>query len=914
MADESNSAGMALTELWKGLPTSLRVTLGVVIPAVIALFSGVLQLLGFPSAAAMFAAVEWWHVSAGLAILLLAAGVIILRLIRRGPAPTEPPGQPREETGEAGAGVRKHRPVRDIVGRRSELARLRALAAESRIVTVWGTAGVGKTRLCAELLNDLQGFPAGALWVDLEEVTEATDVAGRVAKELGFQLPERKDTPGAGAPEAPVAGMLAARGETLVILDAVERAQKAAAPAIEYWAEHAPNCTFVVTSVACLELGGERALELEPLDVAEGPDGRPSEAAELFCQRARAVRDSFAWSQLPARERELVHAICRAVGGLPWAIEAAAANVADFGLDTIHEKLQEPDVLRDYNRLVDRVLLLLPPAVRTWALRLSVFPGSFQIDAVAKVVTESAERDAREAIRALRAKRLLQRVESISGSERYVMYSIVRFRCAELWQDEAAPSVRQEHFRRLADYYGQHVALWDGRIDTDKIAEALDRLEADLENALQVFRRCLDEGDHVRAARIFVGLTGMLRNRRDPEDRVSRLTACLDGVRTGAEAELTARVLVELGVALYDNEKYEEAFEPVRSALELAGRHGLAGRAAGDAYLWHAILLSMRASTVPSPPGQADVAREALEALDLARDAYRKAGDPRPLARVQRERAAALGLSGAPWSEVTDALDEADRLLAGLDAPRTRLLVIFQRLGVLRDLGDYAAALDLVPEAQQLIDAFQGSYFTPYLRFHRASLLTALGGRSDTGQASADNAFDEAADIFMELAVEARRTGRRQRLLDYLIGEGDALIQGDDLRPRRNAERAMKVFAESNRLAAEFGHPYVQGVLYANQAYLQLMRGNPDEAETLAARALELLGTDPFMELNRVITLSTLARAKARLHREDWPAAARRALEQHERLSPEVREQNAELRRHMGELRRLTAADRDRSA
>lgn len=931
-----------LARLWAGLPQPTRLVLavlGVALTMATAL-SVTQQLIGAKNIVAMLQMLGWVGGFVVAVVLLALAVVTIVLLVRRHPKaevrqpPTADDGtgtradsnasaaagivKPAVDqlTAAVGSGVRTH--IRDdkIVGRSVELARLRELVKDSRIVTVWGTGGVGKTRLCEEFLGeDAARFAGGAIWVDLDEAMELSDVASRVAAQLGSPLP------GDQPPQESVANILADRPSTLVILDNFEHLRGIATQTVQLWAQRAPNCRFVVTSIEQLGLADEKLLVLEPLDVAEtkpiaGCNNRPP-AIELFCRTA----DKVGGITMTDQDLRKVAEICRKLDGLPWAIEAAAANLVDFSLDTILENLPD-DMLRsprqdvskrhqDAQKLVEWSLRLLKPEERTYALQLSAFPGSFCADAVAKAVTRSAEWRARELIGALSKRRLLHKVRQVHGSDRFAMYSIVRLGCEELQRTEMNPEDQRELAERIADYYVEYVGMWDNLIDSDKIAEALDRLESDFENVIQVYGRCLERRDSIKSARLMMGLTGMLRNRREPEDRVSRLERCLPGLRSADEYELAAQVEVEVAVAYSYKDQFTQASEPISSAIYTVLFHRISGRVAGDAHLWNAIIKVDTAASERADKRDTILHQAQLE-LDKAWDSYAdEADDPRLFARVHRERAQVLMARGRDfWDEAMTEIDEADRVLAGHGAVRTQLLIMFTRMIMLSMRGDYDAALELLPEAEVLIRSFAGSYFEPLLLKLRADCWLAKGSLGGDADGSGTRAYDQVAEAYKQLAAETRRTGARRQLLGNLVGEADALIQGsDELRVRRNAPAAMKVLMEADQLASELGLSFERAVILGNQAYLQLELGKDEDAERLAQECVDLMGPEwQRAEENGCISLAILVQAKAALHRKGWQSLAEDVIARYQRLAPEVKAQNAELRRHIDKVRQLQEA------
>ncbi len=226
-------------------------------------------------------------------------------------------GEPEQSV--AGAGgqgssvVRHQLPAeRDgFVGRRGDLDQLsQQLASGSKLVSVVGPGGAGKTRLVTRYAwTRLREWPGGAWFCDLAEARTVDGIVLAVARSLEVPL-------GKGDPVAQLGHAIAARGRCLVILDNFEQVARCASETLGRWLERTAEAQFVVTSRELLGLAGERTQPLAPLD--------DPAAVELFTTRARAAKPGF---RLAADELRAVEELVRALEGIPLAIELAAARV-----------------------------------------------------------------------------------------------------------------------------------------------------------------------------------------------------------------------------------------------------------------------------------------------------------------------------------------------------------------------------------------------------------------------------------------------------------------------------------------------------------------------------------------------------------------------------------------------------------
>lgn len=267
-------------------------------------------------------------------------------------------------------------PATPFVGRAVELRRLAELLSENRVVTVVGTGGVGKSRLAMEFLaSQTEREPATAL---LASIGPGDSVAAALAAELGVE----------SAPDALV-DAIAGRLElepTLVVLDNCEHVRDSARELVEVLAHRVQDLRVLVTSRRRLDMPEEQLLMLEPFPLPAEPD--PSApAVQLFCDRvARAA------PHLEPQPQDLGLAvdICRLLGGLPLAMELAAARVHMLGLvelrnQLVRGRLPTSTGSRTMQEAVSWSLGLLGTDARRLFAEACVFPSTFDLDALGAV-------------------------------------------------------------------------------------------------------------------------------------------------------------------------------------------------------------------------------------------------------------------------------------------------------------------------------------------------------------------------------------------------------------------------------------------------------------------------------------------------------------------------------------------------
>ncbi len=218
-----------------------------------------------------------------------------------------------------------------FVGRETEAAELRRALESSRLVTVTGPGGVGKTRLASSVAADLTEVLDGVWMAELASVTDPDDVAQAVAQTLGVFEPEppKMGHRSAGAHGGTVDRLAEALADrsTLLLLDNCEHVIGAAADLADRLLGECPGLRIAATSREPLAITGETVHPLGPLPVEA--------ASRLFADRAAASRPGLDLD--PAAVAE----ICRRLDGLPLAIELAAAKLRALSLDQLAERLDD---------------------------------------------------------------------------------------------------------------------------------------------------------------------------------------------------------------------------------------------------------------------------------------------------------------------------------------------------------------------------------------------------------------------------------------------------------------------------------------------------------------------------------------------------------------------------------------------
>lgn len=456
-----------------------------------------------------------------------------------------------------------------FVGRQAEIEALLALLAQSRLITLTGPGGTGKTSLAVEVGRQAAAqFSDGVWFVDLAPLDDADQLELAVTSALG--LSTKSHRPAIEILQDHLSGR-----EILVILDNFEHLLPGA-DLVMRLIDTAQHLKVVVTSRSGLSLYGEQVFPVPPLGVPESAAaGDVDQVAEagavsLFVERARTVRPDFS---LNAHNADTVSEICRRLDGLPLAIELAASRVRILDVDEILERLDQhlpvlptgetnrPLRHQTLERLIGWSYELLSPSEKALFRRLSIFVGGHTIEAAESVCNPAGEVgiDTLEGIASLEGHSLIRRIPTAAPA-RFEMLETIRdhalslLRETEDWTTQAKRHLR--YYRDLAELAGTHL-MSASHVDW---LERLDREHANLRRAL---RTALDSGLEEDGLRLASSIwrywfdRGYLREGRD------WLESLLAGEHN-TESMALGKGYTALGGLLYwlsDTEGTERAYE-----------------------------------------------------------------------------------------------------------------------------------------------------------------------------------------------------------------------------------------------------------------------------------------------------------------------------------------------------------------
>jgi predicted ATPase/class 3 adenylate cyclase len=392
-----------------------------------------------------------------------------------------------------------------FVGREHEIAEARRLLERTRLLTLTGAGGTGKSRLALQVAAELQPeYRDGAFFADLSSVTDPALVPPLLARAL--RVPE--------VPGRPVMAALTDHlrdRRLLLVADNFEQVT-AAGPVVEELLTAAPGLTVLATSRVALSLRGEQELVVPPLALPDRGQPRDlealrrSDAVRLFTERARAVQPRF---ELTEQNAPAVADITARLDGLPLAIELAATRTKVLSPEQILPRLERrlslltagnrtlPDRQRTLRGAIAWSHDLLEPAERRLFERLSVFSGGWTL-ASAEAVADPAALglDALDAMTSLVDQSLVVRTGPAGGDPRFAMLETIREfgreRLAADGELEAVARGHAEHFLGLAVAAEPHLTGPDQ-------GEWLDRCELEHANLGAALRWAVDAGETERA-------------------------------------------------------------------------------------------------------------------------------------------------------------------------------------------------------------------------------------------------------------------------------------------------------------------------------------------------------------------------------------------------------------------------------
>jgi predicted ATPase/class 3 adenylate cyclase len=490
--------------------------------------------------------------------------------------------------------------VTSFVGREQQLAETKSLLGGTRLLTLLGAGGLGKTSLSLQVAVDLiDDFLDGVWLVELAPLSDGQLVAQAVASSLGV-----KEEAGSSLQDA-LTRFIQDR-QLLLILDNCEHLLQACAALVKSLLASAPRIKILASSREPLREAGEAILQVPPLPVPDADNVPPLaelaqyDSVRLFCERAAASKPGFALTEQNAPG---VAAICQRLDGIPLALELAAARVRSLAVETIAARLSDRfRVLAVGSRTalprqqtlracIEWSYNLLTPNERTFMRRLAVFAGGFTLEA-AESVGAGAEISAADVLDLLTQLVDKSLVELVAEGNRYRFLETVRQYAFEILQ--AAGEDADTRTRHLA-FYLAFVDEAETHLHGPQQGAWLRRLDIERENVLAAHAWCGTADDRAEIGlRLAFGMQ-LYWMRRGLLRLGYRVTVeALERPSAAARSVSRCRSLYAAGNLAWAMALYHEARTYVEESLSIARERGDKDRIAAALVLLGTVLNDQR--------------------------------------------------------------------------------------------------------------------------------------------------------------------------------------------------------------------------------------------------------------------------------------------------------------------------------
>jgi predicted ATPase/class 3 adenylate cyclase len=632
-----------------------------------------------------------------------------------------------------------------FLGREKELQEWKAtlLQPATRLLTIAGFGGMGKTRLSQQIAEECSdNFADGVWWVPLENATTGDEMVQRIAEQLVKNL----------KPQPTVLqqlGNFLRDRELLLVLDNLEQIHpQDVAQALIEMLNTGPRVKILATSRRSLEIAPEKLVELEPFAIRE--------AEALFIERAHARKAGFVLNDSNAAD---IKAICKTLEGVPLAIEIAASRVALMSPRQILQRLddqlkllvaRDPSLPPRHTALrgaVEWSYNLLSENTKVLFAQLSVFAGGFTIDAAEVVARrqDNSSFDVLEGLMELRNQSLLRSLAaSETSDERLAMLESVREYASEKLSDN-------ETHRRHAEYYRDWTERQSKSLRTAEEPVVVAAVEREFDNLRAALEWCVNSGQHQLAAGTAHGLAHFLERRGLFKESLRCIESGLNAVTCLSQQDVSTKILHaallrERASAHHDQQQWNDARDCAKASLALFEE---CDDAVGVASAYNQLgLAACRTKEFAA----------ARAYFQQAETAYKRAGDASGQAIVWHN----LGLTASESGDLNEAaqfLERALQLRRDLGDQRG-LAETLNNLGVVaQEQGDWQKAETYYCQSLSCELALQDAFGAARALFNLGEIAELQDCLQQAWRlfSAADHLFYEVGSPYREYAMDAKQ-------------------------------------------------------------------------------------------------------------------------------------------------------------
>lgn len=710
-------------------------------------------------------------------------------------------------------------------GRESEIRQLSdwLVSGETRLLTITGPGGAGKTRLAQEVASRLAAEWESAVWfVPLAELTETKQLPGALAEALRLQLSPATD------PLQQIVDSLPG-GPLLLVLDNFEQLPESAATFVQELLTHVASLRCLITSRVPLSLQGEQVFPLAPLpspgeqDAANEPETLLQFAGvRMFLDRARLVRPDF---QLTTTNAAQIAALCRKLEGSPLAIELTAAWAQALTPGQMLERLNRrfdlltsrrkdlPERHRTLRATIEWSYRLLAPELQTLFTRLTLFRGGWTLEAAETLSLRPDEKPTAPTSILDQLSRLCEHslilAEEQPEGMRYRMLETLR----EYGLDQLSATERQRLERRHRDLFLQFAEEVEPALEGPEQVYWLDRLEQEHDNLRAALRFSRQAGEWEAALRL-AGALNEFRHRRGYGRESLEWLETLVAESRDVPPRVMARALAALATTRF-------LFQQIDRVLALYEQSVALYEQVGDLSGMARVLVRMHAAVIS-------------HLQDV------------PRARALLERSLALAQKADDQKRVAETLislaslerDQGDS--AAADAHYAQSIALHRQIGdrngvahalfeigyMATQHGDYARADETLQEALAISREQNNRLFIGHILW-----LLARVREMQRDLPASRRLLEEARPI-------AHGSGDRQQLFNIITNLGIVTDQEGDY------AAACAYFEESLGIARSLGNRWIAAYALANIASVRLKLRQFAEAYRSCQQSLTLLWGD----------------------------------------------------------------------